>query len=219
MRTAREFGYVISPEVALRSLNLEARFGHLRGRRNRAKWLCYTGALASTAGALLALSKAPRGHLPEAIDAMLSIAFFVAVSVLAFLLLAPQRWLPVSPYEILSRYHWEVWPCVVEVGLPPTIRLMRPDGSLCARLHPRWSQQVLAEAGLHELTHVWFAGDLRFGGVVASPGGALPVLAPAGEYPGRAPIEPGADEGDDRKALYAGIYSRNPRVKGWGKVP
>jgi hypothetical protein len=69
---------------------------------------------------------------------------------------------------------WQVWPCRVEEGAVKEVKLLMllgPDGTVARTFLSSMSDEVWIGMtdgrGL-----VWFAGDMRFGGIAALPGGS-----------------------------------------------
>ncbi len=109
--------------------------------------------------------------------------------------------------RVLSLYPWREWPCATKDvrviaavgeraggrrwGTAGRVTLLAPDGqSVCSFPLP----------GNTIRDRVWFAGDPRYGGMLAAPGG-MPSLWVSREKPGRLP----ADAADDDLARRAGL--------------
>lgn len=181
--TAVDFGYHVSNDVALRSPGVVEQVEQPSWWR-RPKTRRFKGRLAIA----LLVATPFGGFLPNpwALPAIFGCA--VATGLLGMSNL-PRATL----HSVLSVYRWEKWPAIVEeIGAPDTQRnatvvftLLRPDGRphRGVRLQVfHWPPQAYNRLQRLECVEVWFAGDLRFGGAVALPGGAHPAMAAAHGY-------------------------------------
>lgn len=85
--------------------------------------------------------------------------------------------------SILTEYHWEEWPAVLlnphaTPGNPSVIvDLLDPNGIRHVQAQVFWKPAHIPALEPGENGRLWFAGDLRFGGVIALPGGINPAPA------------------------------------------
>lgn len=179
--SALEFGYPVMPGVALDTPGVEE---VLRRRERGLRW----GVLASVVeGALLVGVLAVRGpSSPESVAALAVLLPLLAVTAGLTLLWRRARR---KERRVLATYGWQVWPCagrsvrVVSAegeraggrrwANEDRIVLLGPDGqSHCSFPPPGegWDGPRVPQPA-HQADRVWFAGDTRFGGMLALPGG------------------------------------------------
>ncbi|MGW1991431.1 hypothetical protein [Embleya sp. NPDC001921] len=188
-QTADDFGYETSPEVGLRTAGIEERIGRAHILQTRqVRSLSAIAALVSPVFLGVLLGVIDESGLPVLIELpLLAIVVVVGLGLVVGLLSFSRMRRP-SVRSVLGLYHWEVWPCAVLPMDPPNgwgrdrpcVWLLRPDGSYYVKLITHWSREThenLARRGVG--ARVWFAGDLRHGGVVALPDGIEPTLADA----------------------------------------
>ncbi|WTX00798.1 hypothetical protein OG216_46000 (plasmid) [Streptomycetaceae bacterium NBC_01309] len=175
--TALDFGYWVSSDVALRTTGVSEQV------KRTPKWRMPTARQFRLALFLTVAAATPcAALLPSPWRLLVIVCGVMTAGALAILL--PGR---PTAYSVLSACSWETWPAtVVAVGAPDTrgnatvvFGLLRPDGTPhgTVQLEVRWPTQALATLRPGGRLAVWFAGDLRFGGVVALPGGAHPEVA------------------------------------------
>ncbi|RAY15522.1 hypothetical protein DPM19_06875 [Actinomadura craniellae] len=179
---AEEYGYEIRPGRALDTPGVEA----ILKRRERGVRL---GALAAAINAVLLgylLARIGDPTSPLSVLVTLGLGFAIAAIGVPTLLWRRARR---KERRILTTYGWQVWPCATrEVQVVSAegrrangrhwakegrVVLLRPDGqSHCSFPPPQegWEGPFPpGSKGPHD--HMWFAGDTRFGGVLAAPGG------------------------------------------------
>jgi hypothetical protein len=203
---AEEFGYRVVPGVALDTPGVAE---ILRGRERP---LLLGFALLAAEAVLLVVAAVTWGPGSAAV-VVLAIALLVTAA--PVLLWRRARRLERA---VVTTYGWQVWPCSTESvrviasegrreggrrwGRQNRVVLLRPDGQAqCAFLPPGEGTRPDGE--------VWFAGDTRFGGMLAMPGG-LPFRYVVRARPGGARGTPE----EDRAARAAGLMPRSWRPRG-----
>ncbi|MGA5548314.1 hypothetical protein [Streptomyces pseudogriseolus] len=163
---AEEYGYQVSPRPAIDTPGVETQLQKFhRSRRRRGLWASFA-VLLLTSGILYAFFHDTVYTLP-----------------LAFSLLFPPAavYLSVAREPVLRRRRtlesnrWQVWPCLVEEietsAFERRVVLLAPDKSAAATFRGTMPEDVWL--GMTDGRGVlWIAGDLRFPGVAALPGGA-----------------------------------------------
>ncbi|MGW6979196.1 hypothetical protein ACWGE1_07085 [Streptomyces sp. NPDC054932] len=179
--SAIEFGYEVLPGTALDTPGVE---DVLRRRERGLRWgVLAAGAETVMLGVVLAL-RGPSS--PESVAAVAVLAPLMVVTVgLALLWRRARR----KERRVMAAYGWQVWPCagrdvrVVSAegrraggrrwANEGRIVLLGPDGqSHCSFPPPGdgWDGPQVPQQG-QSADVVWFAGDTRFGGMLALPGG------------------------------------------------
>lgn len=206
---AEQYGYTVLPGQAVATPGVDA----VLRRRERA------GAVWSAAGLLpqggLAVVLLSQGGPAAAIGAMLAVAFSVTAGLAVLWRRARRR-----ERRILETYGWQVWPCrgqSVKVvsgsgersrgrrwSTEGRVVLLQPDGqSHCSFPPPGDGWDGPRPGGPVAGDEVWFAGDTRFGGVLAVPGG-MPFRYVTRGKPGTRRGTPGEDELARRSGLMKG---------------
>ncbi|MEU6548799.1 hypothetical protein ABZ915_00720 [Streptomyces sp. NPDC046915] len=140
---------------------------------------------------------------------------------------------------VMEHYPWR--PCLLEAGPGPDdhaqqvsvrkwqgafFRLVEPDLAERVRVHgvpgPGWQNsstrspcdpRILGAFGADGVSEAWFAGDMRFGGVLSPVGGGQPVLTRAREGRGLRAEQKAAPPERDALAIRAGLleYGELPK--------
>ncbi|MFD7630404.1 hypothetical protein ACFV7Q_31015 [Streptomyces sp. NPDC059851] len=215
---AHEYGYPVLPGTALDTPGVE---GVLR-RRERGLVRGVSAAAAEVA--LLAAVLVGAGPA----SAVAVAAVVVLVPVLGVTVGLTLLWRRARRKErlVMATYAWQVWPCAgrdVRVvaaegrrsggrrwGSEGRIVLLGPDGrSHCSFPPPGegWDGPAVPQQGLPR-DEVWFAGDTRFGGMLAMPGG-LPFRFVTRSTPGG---RRGSAE-EDEAARRTGLMPRGWRAR------
>ncbi|MEU3854900.1 hypothetical protein [Streptomyces sp. NPDC029554] len=177
---ATEYGYEVLPGVAVDTPGVE---DILRRRERGLRW----GVLALTTEVLLlaaVLSAAGPGSVPGLVTTACLAPVIAATAGLTLLWRRARR----RERLVMSTYAWQVWPVrtqdvrVVAAegervrgrrwGTDGRVVLLQPDGqSHCSFPVPADGWDGPGPRGPRPADRVWFAGDTRFGGMVAEPGG------------------------------------------------
>jgi hypothetical protein len=212
---ALEYGYEVLPGVAVDTPGVE---DVLRRRERGRRW----GVLALAAEvALLAavLVVAGPGSVPGMVTAACLAPVIASTAGLTLLWHRARR----RERLVMSTYGWQIWPVrtqdvrVVAAGgervrgrrwgTDGRVVLLQPDGqSHCSFPIPSDGWDGPLPQGQRPGDEVWFAGDTRFGGMVAEPGG-LPFRYVVRSVPGK---RRGSGTEDDL-ARRAGLMPRNRR--------
>jgi hypothetical protein len=206
---AEEYGYTVLPGQAITTPGVEAVLR--RRERAGAVWTVSGLAVQGVPAALLL----PVGGAAGAVGVMLVITFSVTVGLAVLWHRARRR-----ERRVLQTFGWQVWPCrgrsvrvVSSEGersrgrrwsTEDRVVLLQPDGQSHCSFPPPWDgwdgpgprRPVACE-------EVWFAGDTRFGGVLAVPGG-LPFRYVTRSRPGTRKGTPAEDELARRAGLMRG---------------
>ncbi|MFI2632975.1 hypothetical protein ACH5A2_21690 [Streptomyces collinus] len=212
---AAEYGYEVLPGAAVDTPGVE---DVLRRRERALRW----GILALTAEVLLlaaVISLAGPGSAPGLGTAACLVPVIAVTAGLTLLWRRARR----RERLVMSTYGWQVWPVrthdvrVVAAegervqgrrwGTDGRVVLLQPDGqSHCSFPVPADGWDGPRPRGPRPADRVWFAGDTRFGGMIAEPGG-LPfryvVRSTPGKRRGTGP--------EDELACRAGLMPRNRR--------
>lgn len=207
--TAHAYGYQVLPGAALDTPGIEEVLRRReRGLRRGPLWLA--AQLLLLAAALLLAG--PGSPLGAAAAALLAPAAAVTAGLLLLWRRARRR-----ERLALATYGWQVWPCRAEGvrvvsadgdrrrgrrwGTEGRVVLLGPDGrSHCSFPPPEDGWDGPEVPRQHPREQVWFAGDTRFGGVLAAPGG-LPFRYVLRAKPGRRAGTAAEDEAARRAGL------------------
>ncbi|MGC5015153.1 hypothetical protein ACLQ2R_30695 [Streptosporangium sp. DT93] len=203
---AEQFGYRVMPGVALDTPGVQE---ILRGRERPLR----LGAALLAVEAVLLTAAVVSWEPGSAVAVILVIVLLLTAAPLLL-------WRRARRLEraVMATYGWQVWPCASESvkvvaaegqrhrgrrwARQDRVVLLRPDGQAqCAFLPP--------DEGRRPDGEVWFAGDTRFGGMLAMPGG-LPFRYVVRAKPGGARGTPE----EDRAARAAGLMPRSWRPRG-----
>ncbi|MET9604929.1 hypothetical protein ABZZ17_07640 [Streptomyces sp. NPDC006512] len=210
---AHEYGYQVLPGPALETPGVEA---VLRRRERGLK----RGALLLAAEAVALVAVLVAVGATSTAGVVTAAGFAPVIAVTAGLLLL---WRRARRKErlVMTTYGWQVWPCraqdvrVVSAegeraggrrwGTDGRIVLLQPDGQSHCSFPPPWDgwdgpRVPRQQAG----DQMWFAGDTRFGGMLAAPGG-LPFRYVVRTKPGRR----GGSAAEDESARRTGLMPRN----------
>ncbi|GIH78073.1 hypothetical protein [Planobispora longispora] len=174
---ADRYGYAVLPGQALATPGVEA----VLRRRERAGVVWALAGLVPQ-GVLVAVLL-PAGGPAGAIGWMLAVTFSVTAGLAVLWRRARRR-----ERRILQTYGWQVWPCrdqPVKVvsgdgersrgrrwSTENRVVLLQPDGQSHCAFPPPWDGwDGPGPRGPVAGDEMWFAGDTRFGGVLAVPGG------------------------------------------------
>lgn len=181
--TALDFGYPMSHDVGLRTPGVEEQVGRPSWWRSPAG-----RRFKKVLGTVLMIASPGAGFLPRPWNLPIVLAGTTVALTLLVMGSIPRP----TVRSVLSVYRWEVWPAIVEViGVPDArgnalvvFTLLRPDGhpNDGIRLEVHWPPQAHTRLRRLDRVEVWFAGDLRFAGVTALPGGLHPAMATVGGY-------------------------------------
>ncbi|MFD1936051.1 hypothetical protein ACFSKW_31740 [Nonomuraea mangrovi] len=215
---AEDFGYRVLPGAAIDTPGVDE---VLRGRERGLRVGLVVLAVEALALALVAVREGPGS------------AAAVALAVVLLVTAGPVLlWRRARRKEraIMTTYGWQVWPCAVEVvrvvaaegrrergrrwAHQSRVVLLRPDGQAQCSFPPpdegaRPGEGGRPDEGAGAGQEVWFAGDTRFGGMLAAPGG-LPFRYVTRTRPGRAKASPE----EDRAAATTGLMPRSWRPGG-----
>ncbi|MFJ7336353.1 hypothetical protein ACIQUU_24310 [Streptomyces sp. NPDC101116] len=212
---AAEYGYEVLPGVAVDTPGVE---DVLRQRERGLRW----GTLALATEVLLlvtVLFLTGPGSAPGLVTAVCLAPVIAATAGLTLLWRRARR----RERLVMSTYGWQVWPVrtqnvrVVTAegervqgrrwGTDGRVVLLQPDGQAhCSFPVPADGWDGPRLRGPHTADRVWFAGDTRFGGMVAEPGG-LPFRYVVRSTPGKRR----AIGSEDELARRAGLMPRNRR--------
>lgn len=173
---AEEYGYQLSPQAAeVMTPGLGPEVDRALAEATRAKSIgdtigCGCFAVVFVCGVLIGLATGDDWGLPVVISIIVGALAYGAATNRRDAELRERKQIAAS----VRGAHWQVWPCrAEEVPQQPLKRLLllAPDQSVarefrCALPEDVWLGMTDGR-GL-----VWFVGDLRFGGVVALPGGS-----------------------------------------------
>ncbi|WP_369197842.1 hypothetical protein [Streptomyces djakartensis] len=210
---AAEYGYEVLPGVAVDTPGVE---DVLRQRERGQRW----GILALIAEVLLlvaVLSLAGPGSATGSVTAACAAPVIAVTAGLTLLWRRARR----RERLVMSTYGWQVWPVrtqdvrVVAAGgerargrrwgTDGRVVLLQPDGqSHCSFPVPADGWDGPRPRGHRPADRVWFAGDTRFGGMVAEPGG-LPFRYVVRSTPGKRR----GTGAEDELARRAGLMPRN----------
>ncbi|MFD3537126.1 hypothetical protein [Streptomyces sp. NPDC058664] len=207
---AHEYGYKVLPGAALDTPGVD----DVLRRRERGQWwgLLTLAAEAALLGAV-AMAVGPASTTVR-VTAVCLAPVFVVTAGLTLLWRRARR----KERLVMSSYGWQVWPVrtqdvrVVATegeraggrrwGRDGRVVLLQPDGqSHCSFPPPSdgWDGPA-PRPGQHPPDLMWFAGDTRFGGMLAEPGGT-PFRYVVRSKPGRRRGTPQEDEAARRAAL------------------
>ncbi|MFD3548282.1 hypothetical protein ACFWUW_22225 [Streptomyces sp. NPDC058655] len=206
--TAHEYGYQVLPGAALDTPGVEA----VLRRRERG---LRQGAALIAAEAVLLLAALLFGG-PASLLGGVALAVLVPVMAVTAGVVLLWRRARRKERRVMAVYGWQVWPCRAEAvrvasadgeraqgrrwGTAGRIVLLRPDGrSHCSFPLPWDGWEGPKAPQRHVLDEVWFAGDTRFGGMLAVPGG-LPFRYVRRSAPGLGQGAPAEDEAARRAA-------------------
>ncbi|MFF9868053.1 hypothetical protein ACF1G0_21965 [Streptomyces sp. NPDC013953] len=213
---ALEYGYEVLPGVAMDTPGVE---DVLRRRERGLRW----GVLALTAEVVLlavVLLVVGPGSAPGMVTAACLAPVIASTAGLWLLWRRARR----RERLVMSTYGWQIWPVrtqdvrVVTAegeraqgrrwGTDGRVVLLQPDGqSHCSFPVPSDAWDGPQPRGRqHPGNQVWFAGDTRFGGMVAEPGG-LPFRYVVRSVPGKRR----GSVAEDELARRAGLMPRNRR--------
>ncbi|MGW3991155.1 hypothetical protein [Streptomyces sp. NPDC004830] len=210
---AAEYGYEVLPGVAVDTPGVE---DVLRRRERGLRW----GVLALIAELLLlvaVLSLAGPGSAAGSVTAACVVPVIAVTGGLTLLWRRARR----RERLVMSTYGWQVWPVRTQEvrvvaaegerargrrwGTDGRVVLLQPDGqSHCSFPVPGDGWDGPRPRGSGPADRVWFAGDTRFGGMVAEPGG-LPFRYVVRATPGRRR----GTGAEDELARRAGLMPRN----------
>ncbi|MFD8155094.1 hypothetical protein ACFV28_30650 [Streptomyces sp. NPDC059720] len=212
---AAEYGYEVLPGVAVDTPGVD---DVLRRRERGLRW----GVGALTAEALLLVAVLFLAGPNSAAGVVIAACLAPVIAVTAGLTLL---WRRARRRErlVVSTYGWQVWPVrtqdvrVVDAegqrvrgrrwGTDGRVVLLQPDGqSHCSFPVPADGWDGPRPQGTRPADRVWFAGDTRFGGMVAEPGG-LPFRYVVRATPGKRR----GTQAEDELARRAGLMPRNRR--------
>ncbi|MFD9122548.1 hypothetical protein [Streptomyces bottropensis] len=212
---AAEYGYEVLPGAALDTPGVD---DVLRRRERGLRW----GVLASAAEVLLLaaiLSLAGPGSAPGLVAAAFLVPVIAVTAGLTLLWRRARR----RERLVMCTYGWQVWPVRTQEvrvvaaegervqgrrwGRDGRVVLLQPDGQSHTSFPvPADGWDGPRPGGPRPADRVWFAGDTRFGGMIAEPGG-LPfryvVRSTPGKRQGTGP--------EDELARRAGLMPRNRR--------
>ncbi len=144
-----------------------------------------------------------------------AIGSFVMVTVFALLIVPATVTALVSARRmgrILRAYPWQEHPCTFRRRAQVTVVVLRPEPGYEVPLQPVVLNSDLSRDRGSTVESMWFAGDLRFGGVVSPPGGHRVVrvarTSPAKAARSRKGASPTADTLAEQVGLTRG---RKPR--------
>jgi hypothetical protein len=213
---AAEYGYEVLPGVALDTPGVE---NILRRRERALRW----GLVALTVEVLLlaaVLSLAGPGSAPGLATAACVTPVITVTTGLTLLWRRARR----QERLVMSTYGWQIWPVRTQDvrivaadgerargrrwGTGKQVVLLQPDGqSHCSFPIPADGWDDPRPQGPRTADRVWFAGDTRFGGIVAEPGGQ-PFRYVARSTPGKRPGTGPEDELAHRASLMPGNRQR-----------
>ncbi|MEG8279852.1 hypothetical protein [Streptomyces sp. AHA2] len=212
---AVEYGYEVLPGVAVDTPGVE---DVLRRRERGARW----GIVALTAEVLLLVAVGCLAGPGSATGLVTGACLAPVIAVTAGLTLL---WRRARRRErlVMSTYGWQVWPVRTQDvrvvasegeraqgrrwGTDGRVVLLQPDGqSHCSFPVPGDGWDGPRPQGHRPADRVWFAGDTRFGGMLAEPGG-LPFRYVVRSTPGR---RRGTGP-EDELARRAGLMPRSRR--------
>ncbi|MEU3889177.1 hypothetical protein [Streptomyces sp. NPDC029041] len=212
---AAEYGYEVLPGVAVETPGVE---DVLRRRERGLRWgiLALSGEVLLLAAVLLVTGPA---STPGLVAAACVMPVFAVTAGLTLVWRRARR----RERLVMSTYGWQVWPVRTQDvrvvasggervqgrrwGTDGRVVLLQPDGqSHCSFPVPADGWDGPPPPGPRPADRVWFAGDTRFGGMVAEPGG-LPFRYVVRSVPGK---RRGTGPEDDL-ARRAGLMPRDRR--------
>jgi hypothetical protein len=194
---ARKYGYPVSSDPALGTPGVEDVLRH-RERAGR-RW----GFPPLVVFGVLAAFLLPRGGPATALGVAAALAFLTVLGLFLLWNRARRR-----ERRVLATYGWQVWPCRAENvtvvsgdreggrrrSTEGRVVLLQPDGqSHCSFPPPGAGWDGPRPGTKAPGGQVWFAGDTRFGGVLAVPGG-MPFRYVTRAKPGKRRGSPEEDE-------------------------
>ncbi|WP_336319927.1 hypothetical protein [Streptomyces lavendofoliae] len=212
---AEEYGYEVLPGVALDTPGVEE---VLRRRERGLRWGVLALAVEVTATVAVLVTAGP-GSAAAAVTAVCLVPVVAVTAGLTWLWWRARR----KERLVLRTYGWQVWPVrTAEVRVVAAegerargrrwatdgrVVLLQPDGrSHCSFPVPGDGWDGPPPRTRHRDDQVWFAGDTRFGGMIAEPGG-LPFRYVVRSAPGKRR----GSGAEDELARRAGLLPRNRR--------
>ncbi|MGW4807030.1 hypothetical protein [Kitasatospora sp. NPDC004272] len=169
---ARELGYAVSEEPAISFAATAQAVAERRSDRWRRRVLLACYPVLAAAATWLGFATKPENGIG---------AFLAAGLLLPLLLGARSIGERYKRRALLENGPWQVWPVRMELYKgnaysPRRVVLLRPDGSAERAFKAKVPESVWL-GYTDGLGLLWFCGDLRFGGVMATPGGSAPWSA------------------------------------------
>ncbi|QKW23054.1 hypothetical protein HUT16_31745 [Kitasatospora sp. NA04385] len=195
---ARELGYAVSDGPAISFAATAQAVAERRSDRWRRRVLLACYPVLAAAAAWLGFETGPEKGI---------IAFLLAGFLPPLLLGARSVGERYKRRTLLENGPWQVWPVRMELYAgnpygPRRVVLLRPDGSAERAFKAKVPESVWL-GYTDGLGLLWFCGDLRFGGVMAAPGGSAPWSAEVIEEEARESGRPGEESVVDELAREA----------------
>ncbi|GGZ39114.1 hypothetical protein [Streptomyces poonensis] len=135
-------------------------------RRVRARWAWLAAVILCWAGAVAYSALPGQEGADPGVVVMVTIVALFAVPLTVTALVSAYRM-----GRILRAYPWQKHPCTFRRGSQVTVVVLRPEPGHEVPLQPTVFDTDLSRDRGSALESMWFAGDLRFGGVASPPGG------------------------------------------------